>query len=210
MNFKPLLALALLSGAMGVVVSDASAADLSVKGQIKPVGSCSLTLSNAGVIDLGELSRQTLDKHAGADRDMSLAVNCASPTKVAIKVVDNREGSSFYGGWLGLGTPNIGSYTIRGDDKKGGLDGKQPITLTSWDDGSSWSHGRGGGLANDSHSGSPLTSRGDPDHAFPRFPVAFRTFTAALQVDVYIHTPELDFQDEIALDGSATLELVYL
>ncbi|BBA45054.1 MULTISPECIES: DUF1120 domain-containing protein [Burkholderia] len=207
-NLKSLLSLALVCGAIGAVASDASAADLSVKGQIQPAGACSLALSNAGVIDVGELSRQTLSKW-NAYRDMSLAINCASPTKVAIKVVDNREGSTFFDAWLGLGTLGIGSYVIRGDDKKGNLDGKRPITLTSWDGGSSWNDGSGG-LSNNSRHGSPLTSWGNPDHAFPRFPVAFQTLTAALQVEVYIHTPALDFQDEIALDGSATLELVYL
>ncbi|WJV25606.1 MULTISPECIES: DUF1120 domain-containing protein [Pseudomonas] len=199
MNLKPLLALALLASAMKV----ASAADLSVSGQIKPASACNLTLSDRGQIDLGELSRN--DLHATDEtffvRKLQLLVECKAATKVGVKSIDNRE--SVYGDF-GLGIQgSSGRFAIYPFHRFG--DGKPLFQLKSWD-GISWRH-NGSTVAADPIYPSELGAWAE-EGALPQ---AFTTVSTELQLT--IHLPplsDLDLSQQIDLDGSATMELVYL
>jgi type 1 fimbria pilin len=77
--------------------------DLSVTGRIQS-GACNLALGNGGTIDLGTLSRKDLkenDEKSLHVPDVTLAIDCQTPTKVAIKSINNRENA--YGAY-GLGS----------------------------------------------------------------------------------------------------------
>ncbi len=117
MSLKQLFVFFVLAGTLSSA-GVTSAAELSVNGQIRTRGACSIALGNGGVIDLGNLSRK--DFIAGYQqiyRDMPLLINCQHPTKVGIDVIDNRAGAQPSGVHVyafGLGDPDIGYYVISG------------------------------------------------------------------------------------------------
>jgi hypothetical protein len=104
----PLLTCALLNA------GSAFAADLSVKGSIKPVA-CDLT---AGAFDFGTTSHGA-GKDSLTSQTTELVVNCRAPTQFAIRLIDNR--ADMLPGYTdnddyGLGTPDgtkLGAYKIR-------------------------------------------------------------------------------------------------
>ncbi|MDN7874850.1 DUF1120 domain-containing protein [Burkholderia aenigmatica] len=211
MSLKKLVVLSVLTCTLSIS-GVTSAADLSVGGQIRMGGACSMTLGNGGVVGLGNLSRKDFPgpyRDPLIEREMPLTINCQNPTKVGVDVIDNRKGTSSLGHpWtFGLGNPAIGLYTIW-DVGPTQLDGREGVPLRrskgestwremeySWNDRrtASWGVGQRGGSA--------LEREGNP--------VAFKTLTTTLAIYFY---PEMDstFTDAHELDGSATLELVYL
>lgn len=201
----------LLSGASNLLA--ASAVDLSVKGTITP-SACTPTLSSGGVVEHGKISMQDLHPYQStrlADATLQLTVNCAASTLFAIQSHDNREGTSAE--WNGA-RPNYGLGLANGDVKIGwymlkminpladsvpravieSIDGKTWLdapTGTVWQPG--WMRSFNGAAG------------GDP------VPLSMVT----MQVDVVVETTiadkrKLPADQEIPLDGSATLDVVYL
>ncbi|WP_273828455.1 DUF1120 domain-containing protein [Pseudomonas chlororaphis subsp. aureofaciens] len=206
MNFKPLLTLLLLAST-AVATDQASAVDLSVSGRISPSSACNLSLGNNGQIDLGTLSRQdlrandeTLIIHPGL---MTLTIQCQTPTKTAIKAIDNRE-SSDVGLWgyshYGLGIPGSQSRFWFYPNSHFG-DGKPLDRLVSGRDGN-WE------VSAPPMYPSSLNAWAEEGSALPQ---AFKTISSELSFYIKLAAPrDLDLSREVVLDGSATLELVYL
>jgi len=175
--------------------------DLSVTGRIQS-GACSLALGNGGTIDLGTLSRKDLkeSKTTLIQRHVALAIDCQTPAQVAIKAINNRENLN---GGYGLGlTGRKGQFYITPLDSFG--DGKPLLQLYSGNGGQSWNENSGNFFMDPSS----LTAWAEAGETLPH---AFRTIRSKL--DFLIELPaarDLDLSQEIALDGSATLELVYL
>ena len=185
-----------------------SAADLSVNGQIRTGGACSIALGNGGVIDLGNLSKKELPNgnHLNEiSRDMPLTINCRHPVRVGIDVIDNRGGTMKPGmidGGFGLGNIAIGGYYLRGSYSGGGeADGRPVIPIRRKSGETRWNYY--GAWRTD-----VTTSWGDPWVAVPE-PVAFKTLKDTLGISV-LFRGDIAFTDELEIDGSATLELVYL
>ncbi|MEK7891185.1 DUF1120 domain-containing protein [Burkholderia contaminans] len=186
--------------------------DLSVTGRIQS-GACNLTLSNGGTIDLGTISRKDLKESEEtflARPTVTLAIDCQTPAKVAIKAINNREavvdqwGMARYG--LGpAGSKSQSSFYFLPYNRFG--DGKPLLQLYSENGGQSW---QAIGPANTAHWMNPssLTAWAEEGESLPQ---AFRTIRSALIVPIYVPAArDLDLSQEINLDGSATLELVYL
>lgn len=118
-----------------------SAADLSVNGHIQPGGACSIALGNGGTVDLGTLSRKDLkesDETIFWGHGVTLAVDCQTPAKVAIKAINNRE-TVVEGRYGSFGLGPIGSkirFLIYPLNRVG--DGKPLLHLYSEDGGQSW------------------------------------------------------------------------
>ncbi|AFQ50031.1 DUF1120 domain-containing protein [Burkholderia cepacia] len=186
----------------------ASAADLSVSGRIQP-GACSLTLGNGGTVDMGTISRKGL-KGAEAtvfnQHAISLAIQCQTPTKVAFRALDNRPGTSFQGAGFGLGASggkSVGHYYLMPLNRIG--DGVKLVQLV--DRGLGWEV-TGGTTSTGGIAPSWLSSWAELGHTLPR---AFQSISSTLGVSIRIApTEDLDLSQEIAIDGSATMELVYL
>ncbi|MBN3788035.1 DUF1120 domain-containing protein [Burkholderia sp. Ac-20353] len=210
MNLQKMFVLSALASSLSIPGAT-SAADLSVNGHIRADGACSIALGNGGVVDLGNVSRNDLPNagkyYSYIERDMPLTINCQHPTKVGVEVIDNRDGTQPPGTRaLGLGNPAVGFYTIRGSLTVGvaEVDGKHANTIWRSKDGSTWDGKTGyyGGW----YPG--YTTSWDVDGP-QREPVAFKTLSDTLQV-VAAFRPDIAFTDELAIDGSVTLELRYL
>ncbi|MGU0809943.1 DUF1120 domain-containing protein [Pseudomonas aeruginosa] len=204
-----LLYISALAGAAQVM-----AADLNVAGRIQPSGACSLALGNGGVVDLGTLTSRNLarDGYREFYRQISLSIDCQTPTRVAIKGLDNREGTVLGGetGIVGFGMGaaggrKTGRYYLLPLNRWG--DGQRLVHLVkkTWS-GSGWQVSDVGSTrytsAND------ISSWAEPGQANPQ---AFKKITSDLEFVIQIApASELDLSQEIAIDGSATMELVYL
>ena len=212
MHRKHLLAPSLLASALLLSAGHALAGtDLSVSGRIQPGGACSLTLGNGGTIDLGTISRKDL-KEAELNifrPEISLGIHCQAPTKVAFRALDNRAETSINKYAFGLGASggkNVGTYYLIPRNRIG--------------DGAALAHlvGKGGGgweVVDDGNTGttrfispSDLSSWAKPGQTLPQ---AFQNISSRLGFEIYIApAKDLDHSQEIAIDGSATMELVYL
>ncbi|MBH3367985.1 DUF1120 domain-containing protein [Pseudomonas carnis] len=192
--------------AMTSSVFAASSVDLAVKGVITP-SACTPNLP--GDIDYGKIAAKDLnpDSHTWLERrTLKLSVNCEAATLFAIHSIDNRAGSSTIG-VFGLGL-------INGNEKLGGFElsvighvAETPSTvLIQYPSRPTWSElypedgVEPGTLV-------ALGSRGDSGWA----PHPIKDATLDLSVRGAIAPANtLTLTSEVALDGSATLEVKYL
>ena len=209
MHVKHLLAPSLLASALLLSAGHALAGtDLSVSGRIEP-GACSLTLGNGGTIDLGTISRKALNEAEETFfyPQISLRIQCQAPTKVAFRTLDNRAGTSSHAGsgWFGLGASggkNVGRYIFYPVNLVG--DGADLAHLVDW--GSGWEALDDGGTWGVSPSW--LSSWAERGQSLPQ---AFQNISSTLEVSIMIApTKDIDLSQQVPIDGSATMELIYL
>lgn len=206
----------------------ADTAELKVKGSVKPP-SCTVSLAAGGVIDYGDIPPSRLSTTAATKlerRTTTFSIDCATgKTKMALKLSDNRASSVVAaigklpsGFFYGLGIVDgkkIGVYTVTMDKVQAdgyhvalylnrGL-GSDPNT---WDNAySSYGAFFRPTLIYTWAPNDPESIRNATQHA----PGAFSTVSGELAVEVTIDKlANLPVRDAIPLDGSSTLELVYL
>ncbi|WP_145316616.1 DUF1120 domain-containing protein [Pseudomonas sp. SJZ080] len=184
----------------------ASSTDLSVTGTITP-RACTPLLSEGGNVDHGKISSKDLNKDKVtklAIKTLQLTVNCDSPIAFRLNPIDNQLGSSIDTGFMwGLGK-------INGDQNLGGYelqlsaplaDGVSVYPLISYDNGSTWT--RSSFMAPSAISSFSATS-------VPAIPVAIKDLVTNLKVyTVIARADSLDLTNDAAIDGSATLEVLY-
>ncbi|UCP07239.1 DUF1120 domain-containing protein [Pseudomonas sp. MM213] len=204
-----LTAALLLTGASSAFA--ASSTDLTVTGLITPTA-CTPSLANGGVVDYGKRSAKDLNPttHTQLGREtIQLTVNCDASTQFALKTSDNREGSTSAGG-----STTFGLGLINTNEKLGyyGLSVRNPVAdnpvtaLSSRNKGDTWSQIRDGDgitsadwIAFGNRTGRAWT----PDF--------LQNVTVDIGVNAYIAPANsLTLTDEVALDGSATLQIEYL
>ncbi len=188
----------------------AGAADLSVTGSIRPATVCSLTLSGAGVVDLGTLSRKDLKETEKTHKygDLAFSIHCPIPTRLSVELIDNRPGTGLAGpGWyygLGMhGKQHIGHYlwgpySVLGDGKKTSqlIKGRGEAQWTALD-----------GYTTQMTPGS-LTAWNE---AVENVPQAFKRIEGYLELSVTLAPArDLDLGREVIIDGSSTMEIAYL
>ncbi|MCU1760554.1 DUF1120 domain-containing protein [Pseudomonas sp. 14P_8.1_Bac3] len=191
-------------------VSAASSTDLSVKGTITPAA-CVPQLSNGGVVDHGKISIKDLPGSIGAIKPLpnvtlQLSVSCDAATFFAVKSTDNRKNTaadnsiSSFGLGLGENDQKLGLYTLRMENAL--ADGAQASLVESVD-GTTWF------LAAPGQIWQPdwmrTVNAPGPDYA----PIAMQTFTTDVVVATKLYKPKV-LTAETPLDGSATLDIVYL
>jgi hypothetical protein len=207
-----LIALALLSGSAHA----ASTAELTVKGLVTPMA-CTPQLSSGGLVDFGKISRNDLNLTNGTrlpHKYLTLIVNCNAAGRFALRMRDNRDGTAhvnseiFYG--LGLDTSGnkIGVYSVSFDPKQTVVDDLAVVYGTE---------STTGGLAWRTANLNPIDvgSRsllGFTDVAGSMAgPSAIQSLTSTLKLEATINARQnLDLSVETPMDGSATLEVVYL
>jgi hypothetical protein len=185
----------------------ASSTELTVTGFITP-SACDPALSNGGNVHYGKIPVK--DLNADSDRyteleekSLQLTVMCHAPTLMALEAKDNREGSEFSPGSFGLGL-------INGSEKLGGFrmrvpstsaDGVLSRTITSRKDEVKWT-------AYYYLDKNYMVSVAKPG-TFSPIPVEL--YEAELVVNASIApTSQLTLTDEVLIDGSVTLSVVYL
>ncbi|NVZ14021.1 MULTISPECIES: DUF1120 domain-containing protein [unclassified Pseudomonas] len=187
----------------------ASTVDLTVKGIITP-NACTPSLSSGGVIDHGKMSAKDLypDRIYPLPKvTLQMTVTCDAPVIFALKATDNRIGSGSGSGFgLGFinGTQKLGSYslTLGATGSPPQADGETVQAIGSFDNGVTWERW------NSFETGTYLSVATLADASIPR---ATQQLVTPVAYSGYINrTDGLDLSNEVNIDGSATIEVLYL
>lgn len=197
---------ALLIASAGNVMA-ASSVDLTVKGLITP-SACEPNLSNGGVADIGKISAKDLNADQPtnlAQQNLQLTVTCDAATLMAMELTDNRPGSNYedYIGAYGLGlingTEKLGDMEIRIINPV--ADSVAAKMIASQDGGLTWFSDRY--FMRDNILSVANTSAD--------VPIPVQLFTGDLYIAPRIApTSGLTLNNEVDIDGSATLTVKYL
>lgn len=194
----------------------ASAVDLTVAGTLTP-NACTPSLSNNGQVDYGKISRQDLsaDKRTQLrDRTLDFSLQCDAPARFALVMQDNRDGSAIVNSeiYYDLNHDNsgnrIGLYSLNFDPASTVVDDWSQVYRTdSTTGGVAWSSSKSTSI--------PIGARsylGFTDVAGSTAgPIGISRLTSRVTVETVIApTSELDLSVDVQLDGSATLDVVYL
>lgn len=207
-----LIAFALLSG----TAQAASTVELTVKGLITPMA-CTPLLSGGGMVDFGKISRNDLNLTNGTrlpHKYLTLTVNCNAAGRFALRMRDNRDGTAhvnseiFYGLGLDSSGNKIGVYSVSFDPKQTVVDDLAVVYGTE---------STTGGLAWRTANLNPIDVGSRSLLGFTDVvgstsgPSAIQTLTSTLKLEATINARQnLDLSVETPMDGSATLEVVYL
>lgn len=189
----------------------ASNVDLSVHGTITP-SACTPLLGQEGLIDYGKIAARDLNPATFTrlpDATLPLAVNCEASTLFALKLTDNRAGSSAtapIGFGLGLvnGTEKVGVFAVV---LRTPLADNAPITqLQSLNDGLSWM------VVEDGVALPALRLAGFGNASSGTWsPIPIQALRVQMRVSASIAPAQgLTLDREVPLDGSVTLGLIYL
>ncbi|WP_439854556.1 DUF1120 domain-containing protein [Pseudomonas yamanorum] len=187
----------------------ASTVDLTVKGIITP-NACTPSLSSGGVIDHGKMSAKDLNATQITmlpKVELQMTVTCDAPVIFALKATDNRDGSGTSSGFgLGFinGTQKLGSYTLNlgTSTNPPQADGETVQAIGSFDNGVTWERW------NSFETGVYVSVATLADASTPR---ATQLLVTPVAYSGYINrTDGLDLSNEVNIDGSATIEVMYL
>jgi type 1 fimbria pilin len=197
-----LTAALLLAGASSAFA--ASSTDLTVTGLITP-GACTPTLSNGGIADHGEIPSKDLALTSTTSLPritLQLAVNCEAANMFALAPKDNRAGTAYGSGRFGIGKVDeqpLGGFLISMSNLM--ADGVAAQPLTSENGGNTWT--TGGNLT-------PARIFGAGAVGGPNTLLAVKDLTSDLGVRTIIAPAEgLNLTNEVAIDGSVTLDIKY-
>jgi hypothetical protein len=208
------------------VVTAQSTAGLDLGGAIMPAA-CTPTISGGGVFDYGTINKANLNVGIATpfpDRPFTATISCSSPTRHAIRLIDNRNDS--YAGVFGapnshaefgLGKANegqpIGGWMILFTSGTSTLDGGPLFMTTTQNNGGTWTASHAAAKA-----------------PFPRFDarpttmIGFRSASGsaagpALATDAVVSfdarvvikgSASFNWATDLTLDGSVVFEVVYL
>lgn len=222
---KTACAIAVLAASANVM---AESVDLTIKGTIAPIA-CKPNISGGGVIDYGVISPDSLktDDFTNLSRKTSnITITCDAPAKLGLYIINNRQGTT-----PGYPAKRIFDYPTPGAklfDTASiavlglGMANDKPI--------GAWA-ARFVNVTADNTAADVIRSNNNGDYAkFAGFtpgesraiystlaktgellPVAAKVFSYDIEVEAYINkASELDVSKPAALDGSATIELVYI
>ena len=194
----------------------ASTVELTVGGLITPMA-CTPVLSGGGLIDFGKISRQDLNQSTGTRlplKSLTLTVSCNAPGRYALRMRDNRDGTAhvnseiYYGLGLDSAGNKIGVYSVKFDPRKSVADALPVIYGTE---------STTGGLAWRTSNSNPIDIGSRSLLGFTEVagsnagPSAIQNLTSTLTLEAVINARQnLDLSVETPIDGSATLEVVYL
>lgn len=192
----------------------AATTDLTVTGTITPTA-CTPTLSNGGQVDYGVVSLANLGETGNyyllPAKNLSFAIECSAPTSIAVIASDNRRDSAPSElKRFGLGMhedQQLGNFFIRWINGGTLVDGETGYHLDSLDGGTSWIPASTLILSDfGKDSGFRASFANQPS---PSAPSAVTSVSINLEVNGFLNK-SLTLTDNAQLDGSATLEVVYL
>ncbi|NMX91713.1 DUF1120 domain-containing protein [Pseudomonas sp. WS 5086] len=184
----------------------ASSVELAVRGKITP-SACTPAFAGSNIIEHGKIAAKDLVQNNPTPLPVAtvkLSITCEASTFFAIKPIDNRSGTSTSPFNFGLGFVNgdkkLGSFNLTPKNMLADGIGVQPIA--SMDGGKTWYAEWGWELWT-------LWGAGAMDDASTPLP------SKVLEMDIEVGTTiaradRFDLSEEVAIDGSGTLEVVYL
>lgn len=190
---------------------------LQVKGEIVPAV-CTPSFTGGGVVDFGKITNGSLNETEPTTltaKTITLSVNCDVAAKIALKAIDNKKDSVVAGvhpitslddsASFGLGAvsgKNTGVYNLTLGNAKAGSEAVD--LLESADSGKTWTKSTKNAFTSANWLAVTTASTGN-------VPVAYTAFTADVTVTPAINKKsELTLTNEVNLDGSATIEVMYL
>lgn len=194
----------------------ASTVDLTIKGQITPMA-CTPGLSNNGLVDYGKISYKDLsaDKRTQLrDKYLDFTLQCNGPARFALVMHDNRDGSAIVNSEIYYGLDHddsgnkIGLYSLNFDPTQTVADDLAQVFRTdSTTGGQAWSTSNSRPIPIGARSYLGFTDVSGSSAG----PIAIQSLSSRVTIETVISpTSELDVSSEIQLDGSATLDVVYL
>lgn len=208
--------LIVLTLALSPLAMAASTVDLNVNGLITPVA-CTPILSAGGLVDFGKISQQDLNLTSGTRlpvKSLTLTVNCNGAARYALRMRDNRDGTAhvnseiYYGLGLDSSGNKVGVYSLSFDPTQTVADTLPDLYGTE---------STTGGLAWRTSNRNPIDIGSKSLLGFTDTegstagPSAIQTLTSTLTLEAVINArQELDLSTDIRMDGSGTLEVVYL
>lgn len=175
------------------------------------------TLSAGGQVDFGQIGAGELhrDKPTSFSRQTTLEVSCDAATRFALRAVDNRAGSAserlgvlpstlFGIGRTSAGQP-LGGFTAQLAPGTG-RDGARASVLLGDAAAQVWRYAPEGWLH---HDGQPTAFQ--HAHTGERTPGAWSGLSIPVTIDLHLAPArQLDLRQDTPIDGSATLEILYL
>ncbi len=198
-------------------VATGRARELSLQAGFAPAA-CEANLSNGGIVDFGRMWAKSLsaDKETGlASRNLMLSIGCDGPTHFALRMQDNRKGSATGGTdetAYGLGVDDsrnkIGRYYLYFDPFDLRADALAQVYRTdSTTAGVAWSSSSAYPIPIGSNSLLGFTET-PGSHAGP---TAIQNLSGQISVRAVLSPMNsLDLRTDVVLDGSGTIEIIYL
>lgn len=194
----------------------ASITDLTVRGLITPTA-CTPGLPSSGLVDYGKISQQDLKPDRGTRlpiKQLLVTVNCEGLSRFALRMRDNRDGTAnvnseiYYG--LGLdGSGNrIGVYSLSFDPKLTDVDALPVVYGTeSTTGGLGWRTANTNPIDIGARSYLGFTDT----EGSTAGPTAIRNLSSTVNIQTVISAKQnLDLSRDVLIDGSATMEVIYL
>lgn len=219
---KILAAAAAVAAIAASGAAQAQSVDVSVVGTIIPTA-CTPTLAGGGVVDFGKTSASTLNQTDFTllkGKSVPFEIACDAPAKIALEFTDNRASSLVPGVVNGItggltddnnfalgahSGANVGGFTMAPTRTTYVADGNQVWPIRS-DGSGGWIRFNG----KVSKAAGQLVSWSDVD-ADGSLPVAFQNLSGMIGVHVALNKGEdLPLENDVPLDGNATITLVYL
>ena len=180
-------------------------------------GACEPVLSNAGLVDFGRLSKSDLNTDQDTrlpPKTLTLRVGCDAPTHFALVMHDNRSGSAtvnseiYYGLALDNRGNKIGLYSLNVDPADASADSFARLYRTdSTTTGAAWSTASSRPIPIGQKSYLGFTDIAGSTAG----PVAIQNLTTGVTVEAVIApASSLDLSTAVQLDGSGTIEIIYL
>lgn len=194
----------------------ASTVDLSVRGKITPTA-CTPLLSSGGLIDYGKISQQDLNLDRGTRlpvKQLQVSIDCNAPSRFALRMRDNRDGTATVNSeiYYGLGLDNsgnrLGLYSMTFDPRHTLVDSTATVYGTeSTTGGTAWRTANLNPIDIGANSYLGFTDT----QGSVTGPSAIQELISTVKVEAVINARQnLDLSSDTLLDGSATLEVLYL
>ncbi|CAM3260695.1 MULTISPECIES: DUF1120 domain-containing protein [Pseudomonas] len=194
----------------------ASTVDLSVRGKITPTA-CTPLLSSGGLIDYGKISQQDLNLDRGTRlpvKQLQVSIDCNAPSRFALRMRDNRDGTATVNSeiYYGLGLDNsgnrLGLYSMTFDPRHTLVDSTATVYGTeSTTGGTAWRTANLNPIDIGANSYLGFTDT----QGSVAGPSAIQELISTVKVEAVINARQnLDLSSDTLLDGSATLEVLYL
>ena len=230
MEFKShtLASLVLIASGLSLSAHAADSFNINVTGVISPAA-CEANITGGETIDYGTIPANTLtadDVTLLPSKQTAFTITCDAPAKLGFRTIDNRVASKMASGpsimmdsgnvWAriglnGLGVDGLGNniggwsadlITVSSDAVSA------PEGIYSLDDGVTWTKRTHQAVMSFRSGYGAFQTISGPGSAVP---VAFSTLTATLAVQAVINPAStLDLSQPVTLDGSVTVEMVYL